>query len=269
LSGGTVIKLSSPATREFWEIPILFEDEHLLALDKPGGLWSSPDRSDPTRPSLLELLHRGIAEGKSWAKERGLAYLMIAHRLEAEASGVILLARSKPVLVALANFFGAEQSGHEYTALAQGVPAEDTFEIDAKIAPHPLQAGLMRVDSRNGKQSRTRFTVQEKFTRWTLLKCEPLTHRAHQIQAHLSYARLPVAGDKVYGGQSLLLSRLKGGYHLKPNRTERPLLGRSALHSEKLSLPHPVTAAPLSITAPWPKDLTVAVKYLRRYAPAS
>ena len=64
----------------------------------------------------------------------------------------------------------------------------------------------------------------------------------------------------------MLLSRLKNNYRLKPNRTERPLLSRPALHAEELTLPHPVTARPLTITALWPRDLTVAVKYLRRYA---
>ena len=61
------IKLSSPATREFWEIAVLFEDEHLLALDKPAGLLVSPDRLAPERPSLMNLLHAGIAAGKPWA----------------------------------------------------------------------------------------------------------------------------------------------------------------------------------------------------------
>jgi len=100
------IKLSSQATRDFWEIPILYEDEHLLALDKPSGLLTSPDRDDPNRPNLMKLLHAGIADGKTWAKERGLAYLMNAHRLDVETSGIILLAKSKPVLVELANLFG-------------------------------------------------------------------------------------------------------------------------------------------------------------------
>ena len=62
----SVIKLSSPATREFWEIFVLYEDEHLLALDKPAGLGTSVDRWDPSRPSLTQLLHAGIAEGKPW-----------------------------------------------------------------------------------------------------------------------------------------------------------------------------------------------------------
>ena len=93
---GTVIKLSSPATREFWEIPVLYEDADLLALDKPPGLLASPDRGDPARPNLMDLLHAGIREGKPWAAERGVVYLMNAHRSDFETSGVILLAKAKP-----------------------------------------------------------------------------------------------------------------------------------------------------------------------------
>ena len=97
------IKLSSPATREFWEIPVLYEDAHLLALDKPSGLLTSPDRDEPDRPSLMKLLHAGIERGAPWAAEGGRTYLMPAHRPDAETSGVMLLAKSKPVLVALVN----------------------------------------------------------------------------------------------------------------------------------------------------------------------
>jgi Pseudouridylate synthases, 23S RNA-specific len=164
-----VLKLSSPATREFYEILILFEDDHLLALDKPSGLLTSPDRYDPLRPNLMKLLHAGISEGKPWAKERGLTYLMNAHRLDFETSGVILLAKSKPVLVQLANLFGAEKPVKRYVALVRGAPAEDRFETDAKLAPHPVQVGLVRVDPKHGKKSRTIFSVLEKFSGHTLL----------------------------------------------------------------------------------------------------
>ena len=102
-----VIKLSSPATREYWEIPVLYEDDYLLALDKPSGLLTSPDRYDPARPNLMKLLHAGIAAQKPWARERNLAYLSNAHRLDFETSGVILLAKTKAVLVALADLFGS------------------------------------------------------------------------------------------------------------------------------------------------------------------
>src|SRR5512138_2368839 len=103
------IKLSSPATREFWEVGVLYEDQFLLAVNKPSKLLASPDRYDPGRPNLMRLLHAGIAEGKTWARERGLSYLMNAHRLDFETSGVLLLAKEKPVLVELANMFGSQQ----------------------------------------------------------------------------------------------------------------------------------------------------------------
>lgn len=260
------IKLSSPATREFWEIPVLWEDDHLLALAKPPGLLTSPDRADPERPSLMPLLHAGIKQGKAWAQARGLSYLVNAHRLDFETSGVLLLARSKPVLVALANLFGANLPVRIHLALAQGTPANPQFESEARLAPHPVIPGRMRVDSRHGKWSRTQFEVVERFRDCTLLRCRPITERIHQIRVHLQQAGLPVVGDRLYGGSPLLLSRLKPDYRLKPRRTERPLISQAALHAERLELAHPVTGAPLAITAPWPKDFSVAVKYLRRYA---
>ncbi len=262
----TTIKLSAPATREFWEIPVLFEDAYLLALDKPPGLLASPDRDDPQRPNLMQLLHAAITAGKPWARERGLDYLMTAHRLDFETGGVMLLAKNKPTLVALANLFGSEKPLKKYAALVQGSPREDPFEIDAKLAPHPMKIGLMRVDAQNGKKSRTRFAALERFSGYTLLQCEPFTDRTHQIRAHLRHAGLPMVGDDLYGGKKLWLSRLKPDYRLKPGREERPLISRAALHAAELSLPHPVTGQTVTITAPWPKDLQVALKYLRQYA---
>jgi RluA family pseudouridine synthase len=262
-----VLKLSSPATREVWEIAVLAEDEHLLALGKPAGLLTSPDRDDPARPNLMKLLHAGIAEGKAWARERGLQYLMNAHRLDFETSGVLLLAKSKPVLVALANLFGSDKPRKTYVALVQGLCREEAFAVDAPLGPHPIRPGLMRVDRQHGKRSFTSFDVAERFDGYTLLRCQPRTSRTHQIRVHLRSARLPIVADAAYGGRLLLLSRLKQHYHLKPGHTERPLLAMAALHAEKLELPHPVTAQPWSAEAPWPKDLQVAVKYLRRYAP--
>ena len=260
------IKLSSPATREFWEIPVLYEDEHLLALDKPGGLLTSAVPDQPDRPSLIQLLHAGIAENKSWSKERGLSYLLNAHGLDAEASGVILLAKSKPTLGRLLDFFGVERPSRRYVALAQGERPESLFEVKAKLAPHPTIPGQMRIDSKGGKRSLTAFETVEQFFRYTLLKCVPLIDRPHQIRAHLRHARMPVVGDQSYGGRPLLLSRLKPNYRLKGKAVERPLIDRAALHAEQLDLVHPLTGQPVSIVAPWPKDLTVAVKYLRKYA---
>ena len=262
------IKLSSPETREFWEIPVVFEDEHLLAIRKPARLLTSPDRYDPNRPNLMRLLHSGVAEGKSWAKQRGLTYLANAHRLDFETTGVLLLAKNKAVLVQLADMFGTEKPVKTYIALVQGTPIEERFEVDAPIAPHPTSVGLMRVDPRRGKKSKTLFEVQEKFRGYTLLKCQPLTGRTHQIRVHLRHVKLPILGDALYRGGKLWLSELKRNFRLKPNHEERPLIETVALHAETLSLVHPVTKETISITAPWPKDLEVAVKYLRKFATA-
>ncbi|MBI3853077.1 MAG: RluA family pseudouridine synthase [Verrucomicrobia bacterium] len=260
------IKLSSPATREFWEIPVLFEDAHLLAIDKPGHLLTSPDRFDAHRPNLMTLLHAGIERGAAWARQRGLSYLMNAHRLDFETGGVLLLAKSKPTLIALANLFGTDKPVSNYVALVHGTPPEATFTVEAKLAPHPANAGLIRVDEKRGKHAQTQFEVLEQFSGYALLNCRPATRRTHQIRVHLRHVGRPVVADSLYGGSPLLLSRLKSTYRLKPNQTERPLISRVALHAGEMTFPHPVTGATVAITAPWPRDLTVAVKYLRRYA---
>ena len=229
-----VIKLSAPAVHGFWEIPILYEDAGLLALDKPADLPALPDHTEPDRPSLIKLLHDAIKRGAPAVTAGGRTYLMPTHRLDADASGILLLAKSKPVLVALLDLFGAEKPGRRYVALVRGTPMEDQFQVETKLAPHPARIGLMRVDPKHGKRSLTVFTVRERFARHTLLQCEPMTDRPHQIRAQLCDARLPVVGDQLYGGKPLWLSGLKQGYRLKPNKTERPLLARTALHLETL-----------------------------------
>ena len=239
-----VIKLSSPATGEYWEVPVLYEDEFLLSLDKPSGLLTSPDRYDPNRPNLMKLLHAGIAAQKPWARERNLTYLSNAHRLDFETSGIILLAKSKPVLIALADMFGSEKPAQ--TIRGPGLAARLRPRINSRwmprSAPHPLKLGVMRVDRKNGKKSKTRFEVLEYFDRfgYALLKCEPMTGRTHQIRVHAAHAGLKIVGDTLYGGKPLWLSRLKTDYHLKPGREERPLIARVAFHAERLQLPHPV-----------------------------
>lgn len=261
------IKISSPATREFWEIPVVFEDEHLLALDKPASLRVSPDRNDTTRPSLIQLLHRDIERGATWTKTRpGLTYLMNAHRLDPEATGVLLFAKSKTVLIALANEFGSEKPLRTFVALVRGTMQQDTFEVTAKLAANPFKTGITRVDERNGKRARTEFTVRERFKGYSLLECRPLTARPHQIRVHLQYLGLPILGDDIYGGPQLLLSSLKRDFYLKPKKVERPLISSLALHSAKLTLQHPVSGNEISIEAPLPKDLRVALKYLRLHA---
>ncbi len=260
------IKLSSPATKEFWEIPVLFEDEHILALDKPSGLLVSPDPDNDERPSLMKLLHDGIAAGKPWATERNLTYLVNAHRLDCDTTGVLLLAKTKPAFMALADLFSAEKPIKRHLTLVWGNPLAKIFSADGKLAQHPLKAGEMCVSPDQGKKAHTDFEVLEQFTDWSLLRCLPLTERPHQVRIHLKHAGFPIVGDELYLGKKLWLSRIKKSYRLKPGREERPLIARSALHLEELELPHPVTSETLIIKSEVPKDLKVALKYLRQLA---
>lgn len=264
-----IIKLSSPATKEFWEIPVLYEDDALLAISKPACLLTSPDRYDKDRPNLMRLLHEGIATQKPWAAQRHLTYLSNAHRLDFETTGVLLLAKTKPVLVALANLFGSEKPLKSYVALIEGEPTQEKYTVNAAVMPHPRRLGTMRVDTKNGKKAKTEVRVTERFRGFALVHCRPFTGRTHQIRVHLQHITHPIVADSTYGGHRLFLSKLKRRYDLKPGKTERPLISTVALHAEQLEIPHPVSGEKLQIQAPWPKDLLVAVKYLRRYAVAA
>jgi 23S rRNA pseudouridine955/2504/2580 synthase len=261
-----VIKVSAPATKQFWEIPVLFEDAELLALDKPVGLSTVPEGSDPNETCLMKLLHAAIAEGKPWAVERQLTFLTNVNRLDPETGGVLLLAKSKPTHAKLADLFGANQPARKYVALVHGAPQDEHFEISGKIGPHPTIPGMMWVDPKAGKKSQTSFDVLERFADQTLLRCQPLTERPHQIRVHLQNSGLRVVGDQLYGGKPLWLSRLKRDYRLKPGREERPLISQPALHAEQLEFPHPTTGQTININSPWPKALNVALKYLRQYS---
>src|SRR5437867_959292 len=146
------IKLSAPEMRQFWQIAVLWEDAHLLALDKPSHLLTSPDRYDPQRPNLMKLLHRDIDRGAPWARQRELTYLANAHRLDFETSGVILLAKNKAALVALADQFGAEKPAKAYVALVHGSPGTDSFAMTPSSRPtRPVPAGCVWMRSRAGR----------------------------------------------------------------------------------------------------------------------
>jgi RluA family pseudouridine synthase len=262
----SIIKLSHSPTKGYWEIPVLFEDDALLAIDKPSGLLVSPDRYDVMRPNIMRMMHADIARGAKWVHERGLTYLANAHRLDFETSGILLLAKNKPALVALANQFGSELAKKIYLALVVGSPEQDDFDDNAKLGQHPTKVGLVRVDEKNGKKSYTAFEVIERFQGYTYLRCKPRTGRTHQIRVHLQHRGHPILGDKLYGGPELLLSKLKKDYRLKRGRTENPLIDRVALHAHELRVTHPATGAEVTITSPLPHDMEVALKMLRKHA---
>lgn len=239
--------------------PILFEDATLLAFDKPAGLLVSPDRRDAERANLMDLVRARLSP--DWSN---------THRLDREASGVLLCARGKPALREVCRLLESGGASKEYMALVQGSPADEQGVIRLRLEPDPAWPGRTRVaHGRSGKPAETRYSVMERWRGYALLRLEPLTNRTHQMRIHLSASGWPIVADRFYGGKPLYLSWLKPKYKFKKNKPERPLMGRLALHAQRLSFTHPLAAAPVAIEAPLPKDFRVAIRYLQQWASSS
>jgi RluA family pseudouridine synthase len=233
--------------------PVVFEDDALLAFDKPSGLLVAPDRWDKSRVNLMGLVH-----------ERLGPHVANVHRLDADTSGLLLCAKTKPALDFLSGQFQAKTVAKTYLALVVGAPPADTFTVDLVLKEDDAAPGRMCVVKRHGKAAVTDFTVLERFGAYTWLECRPQTGRTHQIRVHLAASGWPILNDPFYGnGTTLLLSALKRGY--KGRDEERPLLGRLALHAAGLELTHPVTRERVRLAAPLPHDLEVGLKYLRKF----
>jgi RluA family pseudouridine synthase len=248
--------------------PVIFEDECLVAFDKPSGLAVAPDRRDKSGENLMEMVRGQM--GASVAN---------VHRLDTEASGLVLCAKTKVALDFLSGQFQSKTVVKRHEALTVGLPSfakapegepADAFIVDLVIKEDEAQPGKMCVVKKHGKASVTEFTVLEKFPQpagrpsLAYVECRPLTGRTHQIRIHLAASGTPVLNDPVYGNETrLLLSDLKRGY--KGRDDERPLISRLALHAVALTFTHPVSREKTTISAPLPTDFAVALKYLRKF----
>jgi len=243
-------------SREWADVEVLHEDENILAVNKPAGLLAVPDRFDKSKPNLMSLLQAARPDES----------LANVHRLDFNTSGVFVIARNRDAFRHLARQFRDRETTKMYVAIVRGVPDRSPTTIELPIAPHPRFPGLARVEHSRGSEARSVVAVREQFRGFALVEVVIETGRMHQIRVHLQAIGCPLVGDPDYGGAPLLLSQIKRKYKTKEDEEERPLLDRSALHAEQLAFLPPASHAPLAITAPWPKDLTVAVKYLRKFS---
>ena len=274
--------------------PILFEDESLIAFDKPSGLLVAPDRWDKTRENLMGLVHAHPKYGRTVAN---------VHRLDADTSGILLCAKTKPALDFLSGQFQAKTVEKKYHALVAVLPPEramkviapirdesgglpESFSVEVALGEDERQPGRMRVfKGRGGKDCVTEFRTLERFrgsafparrpgalrvpsASFAFVECRPLTGRTHQLRVHLAAAGAPILNDPFYGdpGLTLRLSDLKRGY--KGREDEKPLVDRLALHASGLTFKHPVTREPVTLQSPLPHAFEVALKYLRKFAAA-
>ncbi|HEV3324038.1 MAG TPA: RluA family pseudouridine synthase [Puia sp.] len=231
---------------------ILFENEDFIALNKPAGTLSIPDR-EGKEPSL-----------KSWLREK-YGNIFTVHRLDRETSGVIIFAKHEEAHKYFSKIFEERSVEKIYQGIVQGTPPEQKGSIDLPIMEHPAKPGTMVVNKK-GKPSLTDYEVIETIGPYSLLQFRIHTGRTHQIRVHLQALGHPIACDDLYSdGRPILLSTIKRHFKLsKAEEQERPLLARLALHSLLLHF-QDARGQFHTLEAPLPKDLRALLQQLRKW----
>jgi len=214
------------------DLAVLYEDDHLLVLDKPAGLVVHPAAGNWSGTLLNALLARHAAAAL-------LPRAGIVHRLDKDTSGVMMVGKSLPAVTALSRDIAARDVHRRYLAIAHGAPPAANLQIDAPIGRDPQVRVRMAVVA-GGRPSRTDVERVAARDGYSALRCTLHTGRTHQIRVHLSSRGLPLVADVLYGG--------------------RPALGlqRQALHATSLSLMHPTTGRLLHFDCPPPADFAAA-----------
>ena len=181
------------------KIAILYEDRSVIAIDKPAGWMLVPFSWQKTNRNLQAALTSSIAAKDFWARSRNLRFLRFVHRLDADTTGVLLLAKSPGAVASYGSLFEGRQMEKHYLAVVQGVPKEAEWTCRLNIGLDPEVRGKMKVDPRGGKSAETHFRILETINGATLIEARPHTGRTHQIRVHLQAAGSPVIGDELYG----------------------------------------------------------------------
>ena len=230
---------------------ILLENENLVAINKPSGLLTIPDR-EGKEVSLKQLLKNKYGD------------IFTVHRLDKDTSGIVVFARNESWHKFLSQQFEARETKKIYNGLVLGSPFERSGEINEPIAEHPVKRGLMTV-YKKGKESITEYEVLQKFKLFSWLRFRILTGRTHQIRVHMKFMGHPIVCDELYGdGKPVFISQIKSRYKLsKDTEEERPLLNRLALHAAQLSFKG-IKGEDYQLEAPLPKDLKATLNQLSK-----
>ncbi len=256
LKGGECLTLTAtPQRGEAWDEPqavdfeIVYEDEHLLVVDKPAGLVVHPGAGnrDRTLVNGLLLVHPGQA---------ALPRAGIVHRLDKDTSGLLMVARDTVAQGKLSAMIGQREVRRIYLGVAEGhmIAGQD---VDAPIARDRKNRTKQAIDE-EGKPALTRIRVAEKFASHTLIEAQLETGRTHQIRVHMQSIGHPLVGDRRYGARGVLPTGAT------PELVEViRQFKRQALHASRLQFTHPFTNQPLVLEAPLPQDLSELRTHLR------
>jgi len=235
---------------------IVFQDAFIIAINKPAGMLSIPDRFDTGKPNI-----------HSWLKKQ-YPTAMVLHRLDRETSGLMIFALDEESHRRFSGLFHDRLIKKEYLALVDGVMIDDSGEVDAPIAESKTTAGTMVISGR-GKKSRTSYQVLERFKNCTLIAAEIHTGRMHQVRVHMRHIGHPLLIDAIYGERDHITIEQIKRKNLRLGKwvEEAPsLMSRSTLHSFRLSFEHPLTDQMISIEAPLHKDFNAVLSQLRKWS---
>jgi 23S rRNA pseudouridine1911/1915/1917 synthase len=250
------LDLPEPPPRHLAEarpLTVIYEDDALLAIDKPAGLVMHPTRRHPSGTLMNALLAHLAHAG-------GGGRVHLVHRLDRETSGIVLVAKSPAVHATLARAMARRAVHKDYLAVVYGTPRAPRDRIDLRIRRDPATR-RMTTSRHDGLPASTEIAV---LATWrgldrgpgpelTFLRCRLITGRLHQIRVHLAGVGLPIVGDPIYGEP-----RWKG--ITDPRLSDVcATFARQALHAWRLTCAHPLTGAPLAITAPLPSDVRALV----------
>jgi len=254
LRQGQVVVVEVPVRRRglkpcSMELKVLYEDEWLVAVDKPPGIVVHPSET-VDEPTLVEAL---IAEFPQMRDVGERERPGLVHRLDKDTSGVLLVAKDVDVQRSLMSLFASHRVKKHYVALTSGCPKDDRGKVDVCIKRHPVHRQRYTVGE-DGRRSLTSFRTLRRFGgRFAYLFLNPLTGRTHQVRVHLKHLGCPVLCDRLYSSrENLFISEL---YGRKVGKAEKPILTRQALHSFSVLFVHPVTGRYLRIKSPLPEDI--------------
>jgi 23S rRNA pseudouridine1911/1915/1917 synthase len=237
------------------KIEIIYEDQHIFAINKPSGVSVTKDRSGLA--DISEILEKQLKPEQP---------LRLIHRLDKGTSGVMIMAKTPEAQSLFSSGFEKRLFKKTYLAIVSGYLSKKEGRIKAPIAKSLRDARQMCISGKRGKESITDFKLLAEFGMTSLIAAMPLTGRTHQIRVHCANQNMPLAIDPLYGGKNpIMLSDYKAGYGVSRGKSENPLIERLTLHAYQLELPQTELTAPLTIVAKLDRKFAAAVKMLTKH----